>query len=128
MSQTDGKPLPELATVQDLTGSVEGYAMFFEAFRRTSKVPMDFEVIEGDSHGYYHQVEKRIAIAEGMSEAQNVKTAIHEIAHSRLHDVDMADAENGVMVDPVCPGSVRWLFAGNRGFDSSASCTAGGAS
>lgn len=99
VSQTDGKPLPELATVQDLTGSVEGYAMFFEALRRTSKVPMDFEVIEGDSHGYYHQVEKRIAIAEGMSEAQNVKTAIHEIAHSRLHDVDMADAENGVMVD-----------------------------
>ena len=99
VSQTDGKPLPELATVQDLTGSVEGYSMFFEALRRTSKVPMDFETIEGDSHGYYHQVEKRIAIAEGMSEAQNVKTAIHEIAHSRLHDVDMADAENGVMVD-----------------------------
>lgn len=99
VSQTYGKPLPELATVQDLTGTVEGYAMFFEALRRTSKVPMDFEAIEGDSHGYYHQAEKRIAIAEGMSEVQNVKTAIHEIAHSRLHDVDMADAENGVIVD-----------------------------
>ena len=99
VSQTDGKPLPELDTVHDLTADVEGYAVFFEALKRTSKVPMDFEPIEGGSHGYYHQVEKRIAIAEGMSEAQNVKTGIHEIAHSRLHDRDMIDAENGIMVD-----------------------------
>lgn len=99
VSQTDGKPLPELDTVHDLTGSIEGYSIFFEALKRTAKVPMEFEHIEGDSHGYYHQVEKRIAIAEGMSEAQNVKTAIHEIAHSRLHDVDMLEAEKGVIVD-----------------------------
>lgn len=99
VSQTDGKPLPELDTVHDLTADVEGYAILFEALKRTSKVPMDFEPIEGDSHGFYHQTEKRIAIAEGMSEAQNVKTGIHEIAHSRLHDRDMIDAENGIMVD-----------------------------
>lgn len=99
VSQTDGKPLPELDTVQDLTGSVEGYNIFFEALKRTSKVPMDFQPIEGGSHGFYHQIDKRIAIAEGMSEAQNVKTGIHEIAHSRLHDRDMIDAENGIMVD-----------------------------
>jgi len=99
VSQTDGKPLPELDEVHDLTADVEGYAIFFEALKRTSKVPMDFEPIDGSSHGYYHQVEKRIVIAEGMSEAQNVKTGIHEIAHSRLHDRDMIDAENGIMVD-----------------------------
>ncbi len=99
VSQTDGKPLPELDTVHDLTADVEGYSIFFEALKRTSKVPMDFEPIEGGSHGFYHQTEKRIAIAEGMSEAQNVKTGIHEIAHSRLHDRDMIDAENGIMVD-----------------------------
>ncbi len=98
VSQTDGKPLPELG-VHDLTGSVEAYEQFFEALKRTSKVPIAFEKIEGSSHGYYHQVEKRIAIQEGMSQAQNVKTAIHEIAHSRLHDVDMLEAENGKKVD-----------------------------
>ena len=99
VSQTEGKPLPELDTVKDLTASVEEYNIFFEALKRTSKVPIDFQPIEGGSHGFYHQKEKRIAIAEGMSEAQNIKTGIHEIAHSRLHDVDMTDAENGIMVD-----------------------------
>ena len=99
VSQTDGKPLPELAEVNDLTANVEGYSTLFEALKRTSKVPMDFEPIEGESHGFYHQVEKRIAIADGMSEAQNVKTAIHEIAHSRMHDVDKNEAENSILVD-----------------------------
>lgn len=99
VSQTDGKPLPEIAEVQDLTGDVNGYNNFFEALKRTSKVPIDFEPIEGTSHGFYHQKEKRIAIAEGMSESQNVKTCIHEIAHSRMHDIDTIDAENGIMVD-----------------------------
>lgn len=99
VSQTEGKPLPELAQVQELTGSVEGYNLFFDALCRTSGVPIAFEPISGSTHGYYHQVEKRIAIAEGMSEAQNVKTAIHEIAHSRLHDVDMMDEANGIMID-----------------------------
>jgi hypothetical protein len=99
VSQTDGKPLPELADVQELTASVEGYALLFEALKRTSKVPIAFESIQSGAHGYYHQVEKRIAIDEGMSEAQNVKTAIHEIAHSRLHDVDKEQAEGGQRVD-----------------------------
>ncbi|MCD8151267.1 MAG: DUF3849 domain-containing protein [Clostridiales bacterium] len=98
VSQTDGKPLPELE-VHDLTDSVEAYDQFFEALKRTSKVPIAFEEISGSSHGYYHQVDKRIAIREGMAQAQNVKTAIHEIAHSRLHDVDMLEAENGIKVD-----------------------------
>lgn len=123
VSQTDGKPLPELDTVQDLTGSVEGYNIFFEALQRTSKVPMDFQPIEGGSHGFYHQNDKRIAIAEGMSEAQNVKTGIHEIAHSRMHDRDMTDAENGIMVDrrtrEVQAESVAYTVCQHYGIDTS---------
>lgn len=123
VSQTDGKPLPELAEVNDLTDSVEGYGIFFEALKRMSKVPIDFETIEGTSHGFYHQVDKRIAIADGMSEAQNVKTAIHEIAHSRLHDRDMIDAENGVMVDrrtrEVQAESIAYTICRHYGIDTS---------
>lgn len=124
VSQTDGKPLPELDdTVQDLTASVEGYNIFFEALKRTATVPMDFEPIEGGSHGFYHQIEKRIAIAEGMSEAQNVKTGIHEIAHSRLHDVDMIDAANGIKVDrrtrEVQAESVAYTVCQHYGIDTS---------
>lgn len=123
VSQTDGKPLPGLAEVNDLTDSVEGYGIFFEALKRMSKVPIDFETIEGTSHGFYHQVDKRIAIAEGMSEAQNVKTAIHEIAHSRLHDRDMIDAENGVMVDrrtrEVQAESIAYTICQHYGSDTS---------
>ena len=123
VSQTEGKPLPELDTVKDLTASVEEYNIFFEALKRTSKVPIDFQPIEGGSHGFYHQKEKRIAIAEGMSEAQNIKTGIHEIAHSRLHDVDMTDAENGIVVDrntrEVQAESVAYTVCQYYGIDTS---------
>lgn len=98
VSQTDGKPLPELR-VEDLSGSVEGYEMFSEALKRTSKVPIGFEDIPGSSHGYYHQVDKRIALKEGMSQVQTVKTLIHEIAHSRLHDADAIEAGKGMKVN-----------------------------
>ena len=87
VSQTDGKPLPTLG-IDELTGSVEHYDQFFEALTRTATVPIGFETMEDGSNGYYHLEEKRIAIREGMSEAQTVKTAIHELAHSRLHDFD----------------------------------------
>lgn len=87
VSQTDGKPLPTLG-IDELTGSVEHYDQFFEALTRTATVPIGFEAMDDGSNGYYHLGEKRIAIREGMSEAQTVKTAIHELAHSRLHDFD----------------------------------------
>ncbi len=65
------------------------YEDFFAALEKTSPVPMGFEKIEGTAHGYYHLEEKRIAIDDGMSELQNLKTAIHEIAHAKLHDIDL---------------------------------------
>ena len=87
VSQTEGEPLPSIG-VEELTGGVERYGEFFKALDQTSPVPIGFEDIPGGSHGYYHLTEKRIAIQEGMSELQTLKTAIHEIAHSKLHAID----------------------------------------
>ena len=87
VSQTEGEPLPSIG-VEELTGSVERYGEFFKALEQTSPVPIGFEDIPGGSHGYYHLTEKQIAIQEGMSELQTLKTAIHEIAHSKLHAID----------------------------------------
>ena len=88
VSQTEGKELPDIA-VDELTGDVERYKDFFAALEKTSPVPIGFEKIEGGAHGYYHLEDKRIAINEGMSELQTLKTAIHEIAHAKLHDIDL---------------------------------------
>ena len=87
VSQTEGKELPDIA-VDMLTGDVECFKDVFAALEKTSPVPIGFEKIEGNSHGYYHLEEKRIAIDDGMSELQTIKTAIHEIAHAKLHDID----------------------------------------
>ena len=87
VSQTEGKEIPDIA-VSELTGSVEQYQDFFAALEKASPVPIAFENIKGGAHGYYHLEEKRIAIDEGMSELQTLKTAIHEIAHAKLHAID----------------------------------------
>ena len=87
VSQTEGKEIPDIA-VSELTGSVEQYQDFFAALEKASPVPIAFENIEGGAHGYYHLEEKWIAIDEGMSELQTLKTAIHEIAHAKLHAID----------------------------------------
>ena len=88
VSQTEGKELPDIA-VDELTGDVDRYKDFFIALEKTSPVPIGFEKITGGAHGYYHLEDKRIAIDEGMSELQTLKTAIHEIAHAKLHDIDL---------------------------------------
>ena len=87
VSQTEGREIPTIG-VHELTGNVEQYPQFFEAVKKTSPVPVEFENIRSGARGYYHQVEKRIAIQFGMSEMQNMKTLIHEIAHARLHAID----------------------------------------
>ena len=87
VSQTEGEPLPSIG-VDELAGNVEQYEDFFKALEQTFPVPMAFEDIPGGSHGYYHLTEKRIAIQENMSELQTLKTAIHEIAHAKLHAID----------------------------------------
>lgn len=88
VSQTEGRALPDIA-VDELTGDIDRYKDFFAALEKTSPVPIGFEKIEGGAHGYYHLEDKRIAIDEGMSQLQTLKTAIHEIAHAKLHDIDL---------------------------------------
>ncbi|MGI6316430.1 MAG: YodL domain-containing protein [Christensenellales bacterium] len=88
VSQTEGRELPDIA-VDTLTGDVEHYRDFFTALEKTSPVPIGFEKIKSGAHGYYNLEEKRIALDEGMSELQTLKTAIHEIAHAKLHDIDL---------------------------------------
>ena len=88
VSQTEGRELPDIA-VDELTGDVDRFKDCFAALEQASPVPIGFEKIEGGAHGYYHLEEKRIAIDEGMSDLQTLKTAIHEIAHAKLHDIDL---------------------------------------
>lgn len=87
VSQTEGKEIPGI-TDNELTGDVEQYRDFFTALERTSPFTMGFEALEGTVKGRCFYDEQRIAINEGMSELQNVKTAIHEIAHATLHNID----------------------------------------
>ena len=87
VSQTDGRPLPTIG-VDELTGNVSNYEMFFEALKRSCPVPIGFEDIPSGAKGYYHTVDQRIALQEGMSEVQTVKTLIHEMAHQKLHSID----------------------------------------
>ena len=91
LSQTDGKPLPELASA--LSGTVPHYEAFLEAMRRSAPVPIEFEPMADDIDGYFSPDQQRIAIREGMSEVQTVSTIVHETAHSKLHDYDKAQEE-----------------------------------
>ena len=84
VSQTDGKPLPQLAA--DLQGNVQNFDVFMEALRRSSPVPIDFKPIADNADGYFSLDNQRITIREGMSEVQTVSAVVHEIAHSKLHN------------------------------------------
>lgn len=88
VSQTEGKELPDLA-VDELAGDVEQYDIFMQALTEVSPVPIGYEEISDGAKGYYHLEDKRIAIQAGMSQIQNSKTAIHEIAHAILHDMGL---------------------------------------
>ena len=84
VSQTDGKPLPQLAS--DLTGNVQNYEVFMEALRRASPVPIEIIPIRDGSDGYFSLDDQKIAIREGMSEVQTVSAVVHEIGHAKLHN------------------------------------------
>ena len=122
VSQTEGRELPSISA-NELTGDVEQYEDFFAALEKTSPVPMGFEKIEGTAHGYYHLEEKRIAIDEGMSELQNLKTAIHEIAHAKLHDIDLNAPEQPDRPDrrtrEVQAESIAYTVCQHYGLDTS---------
>ena len=88
VSQTDGKPIPELETAE-LLQTVEGYEDFVKALMEVAPIPIGFEDIPGESKGYFHTEEKRIAVQENMSESQTLKTMVHEVAHSMLHNKEL---------------------------------------
>lgn len=120
VSQTEGKEIPNIA-VDTLKGNIEQYNTFFTALERISPFPINFEEIERGVHGYCHFGEKRIAINEGMSELQTLKTMIHEIAHAKLHD-----KEKGKQVEKlnrftkeVQAESVAYAVCQYYGFDTS---------
>ena len=91
VSQTDGKPLPELAST--LSGNVQNYEAFMEALRRSAPVPLSVEPMAANMDGYFSPDQQRIAIRAGMSEVQTVSAAVHEIAHSKLHNYAKAQEE-----------------------------------
>ena len=92
VSQTDGKPLPELAS--SLSGNVPNYEVFMEALRRSAPVPITFEAMAADTDGYFSADHQKIAIRQGMSEVQTVSATVHEIAHSKLHNQNKIQIAN----------------------------------
>ena len=109
ISQTDGKELPDII-VDELSGSMENYAAFFEALKQESPAPIAFEDIPGGAKGYFSPVENRIAIQEGMSEIQTIKTAIHEIAHAKLHSIDRPEPEPSWKIVMISDGGTKRDF------------------
>ena len=105
VSQTDGKPLPELAS--SLSGTVPHYEAFLEALRRSAPVPIEFEAVAANMDGYFSPDRQRIAIREGMSEVQTVSAAVHEVAHSKLHDPKKYEAEPTWKIVMVSEGGIK---------------------
>ncbi len=116
ISQTDGKPLPELAA--SLSGNVQNYEVFMEALRRSAPVPIEFEPMDANMDGYFSSDQQRIAIREGMSEVQTVSAAVHETAHSKLHDPKRAKPEPTWKVVMVSDGGTKRDFS--QGFATEA--------
>ena len=112
VSQTDGNPLPQLAA--NLTGNVQNYEVFMEALRRSAPVPVAFEAMSNDTDGYFSLKDQRIAIRSGMSEVQTVSATVHEIAHSKLHNLDSAAAKNETLYQEVEIFDQPALFSNGR--------------
>jgi hypothetical protein len=114
ISQTDGEPIPQL--VSELTTQVKDYSDLFSAISNFTDCPIEFIDIQGSAHGYYSYTTNEIKIDNGMSEAQNIKTLIHEVAHSRLHtiDDDLTRNEKEVQAE-----SIAYIVANHFGIDTS---------
>ena len=111
VSQTDGKPLPELAS--SLSGTVPHYEAFLEAVRRSAPVPIEFEPMAENMDGYFSSEQQRIALREGMSEVQTISAAVHEVAHSKLHDPKKYEVEQSwkIVMDSG-GGTIRDYYSG----------------
>ena len=114
VSQTDGKPLPELSS--SLSGTVPHYEAFLEALRRSASVPIEFEPMAANTDGYFSPDQQRIAIREGMSEVQTVSATVHEIAHSKLHNQKKIQIDNDEQYQEVELFEKPALFSNGRIF------------
>ena len=112
VSQTDGKPLPELAS--SLSGNVPNYEAFMEALRRSAPVPITFEAMAADTDGYFSADHQKIAIRQGMSEVQTVSATVHEIAHSKLHNQKKIQIANDVQYQEIELFDKLGLFSNGR--------------
>ena len=121
VSQTTGEPIPEFE-VSELEGDVLIYHDFMESLKMVAPVPIRFIEIDGEAKGFYQLVDKYIAIQPGMSEAQTMKTAVHETAHAVLHDRDQMEAE-GIVKDQLTreveAESVAYVVCNHFGLDTS---------
>ena len=112
VSQTDGKPLPELSS--SLSGTVPHYEAFLEALRRSAPVSIEFEPMAANTDGYFSPDQQRIAIREGMSEVQTVSATVHEIAHSKLHNQKKIQIDNDEQYQEVELFEKPALFSNGR--------------
>ena len=112
VSQTDGKPLPELAS--SLSGNVPNYEAFMEALRRSAPVPITFEAMAADTDGYFSTDHQKIAIRQGMSEVQTVSATVHEIAHSKLHNQKKIQISNDEQYQEIELFDKPGLFSNGR--------------
>ena len=118
VSQTEGKPLPEI--VHTLEGNVDGYENFVEALKRTSPVEIRSELIQGEANGYYHLADKTIVVDARLPEKQALKTTIHEISHAVLHDRDTGiEKEADRRTREVQAESVAYTVCQRYGIDTS---------
>ena len=112
VSQTDGRPLPELSS--SLSGTVPHYEAFLEALRRSAPVPIEFEPMAANTDGYFSPDQQRIATREGMSEVQTVSATVHEIAHSKLHNQKKIQIDNDEQYQEVKLFEKPALFSNGR--------------
>ena len=112
VSQTNGKPLPELAS--SLSGNVPNYEAFMEALRRSAPVPITFEAMAADTDGYFSAEHQKIAIRQGMSEVQTVSATVHEIAHSKLHNQNKIQIANDEQYQEIELFDKPGLFSNGR--------------
>lgn len=120
ISQTEGEDIKGLSVVKPLDGKVKGYKTLLGKLKKFSPVPIGFEEIKGGANGYFNLVEKRIAIKDGMSQQQTIKTTIHEIAHALLHNLeDGEEKEADRRTAEVQAESIAYTVCSYLGLDTS---------
>ena len=121
IAQTSGEPIQTLAP-ELLTAAVQDFDSFMQAIQKISPVPIRFDEIDGNANGYYHNADKEIVIKKGLSESQTLKTAIHEIAHAKLHDREIMESlgvEKDRLTKEVEAESVAYCVCSSFGLDTS---------